>query len=454
MLEKLEKLNHTILPTPSGAKVIILDNGAIISPESQAMLGALHSRNPKGMESHLESVAKRGSDDFMAQFYVGYGHKSIADLAPVFISIEGVSMLAAKAIQDFPLYRGQEVSTRYVDYTSQPFICPTKDPELESGLDILRAQVLKVYDSMVQHLTEKYPCSPETDPKIHEKAIRAKSFDVCRGLLPAGASTNLNWSGDFRQVQDHLSLLSVHPLQEVKDIASTITYALSLRYPSSFPGRSNLEVDYYNQYESRNYSFKSPYEQFNWPDQLEARNNIDTFILRSKYWIALQTRPERAELPWDIREAGVASFKFSLDFGSYRDLQRHRPVTIPMPLLTTHMDFESWYLEMMPGDLRAQVLHFLVDYTNMLRRKSEVDPLLMQYYTPMGFKVPIRLTGDLRALTYLVELRSSRFVHPTLRRRAKEIAQKLKSWFSYPIYLDDTEDSFDPKRGTHDIVSR
>ena len=41
-----------------------------------------------------------------------------------------------------------------------------------------------------------------------------------------------------------------------------------------------------------------------------------------------------------------------------------------------------------------------------------------QYYTGMGFNTTNRLTGDLHALVYLVELRGTRFVHPTLRERA------------------------------------
>jgi thymidylate synthase ThyX len=51
----------------------------------------------------------------METFYVGYGHASIADCGSTTIFIEGISILADKAIQDWQLYSGQETSTRYID---------------------------------------------------------------------------------------------------------------------------------------------------------------------------------------------------------------------------------------------------------------------------------------------------------------------------------------------------
>ena len=70
----------------------------------------------------LKILEEKGADDFMSKFYVGYGHKSIGDCGSCTIFIEGVSMLAAKAIQDSKLYNGQEASTRYIDFSNQKMI--------------------------------------------------------------------------------------------------------------------------------------------------------------------------------------------------------------------------------------------------------------------------------------------------------------------------------------------
>src|SRR5690606_20868731 len=102
-----------------------LDTGAVIDAEAEAMLQALHSRSTGGLRSHLEVLAEKGADNFMEKFYVGYGHHSIGDCGDTTIFVEGVSLPAVKAVQDNPLFRGQESSTRYLDFSRQPFIDPT-----------------------------------------------------------------------------------------------------------------------------------------------------------------------------------------------------------------------------------------------------------------------------------------------------------------------------------------
>ncbi len=90
-----------------------------LTPEDMAMLQALYSRDPRSVIVHMEKVQKSGSGNFMGQFYVNYGHKSIGDCGSTTMFIEDVSMLVAKAIQDWALYSGQEASTRYLDMSKQ-----------------------------------------------------------------------------------------------------------------------------------------------------------------------------------------------------------------------------------------------------------------------------------------------------------------------------------------------
>ena len=121
----LADLKHTFVKLESGGEVIILDTGAVIDPEAEAMLQALHSRSTGGLRKHLEVLIQKGPDEFMRTYYVGYNHKSIGDCGTTSIFVEGVSMLVAKAVQDNPLYSGQEASTRFVNFSEQPFIDPT-----------------------------------------------------------------------------------------------------------------------------------------------------------------------------------------------------------------------------------------------------------------------------------------------------------------------------------------
>src|SRR4051812_34761640 len=107
--------------TKSNPDVIIVDG---LAPEAAAMVLALYSRDPRSVRIHLDQVERLGSEKFMSQYYVGYGHKSIGDCGSTTICGEFISMLAAKAVQDNPLYNGQEASTRYLDMANQPVLNP------------------------------------------------------------------------------------------------------------------------------------------------------------------------------------------------------------------------------------------------------------------------------------------------------------------------------------------
>jgi hypothetical protein len=75
----------------------------------------------------------------------------------------------------------------------------------------------------------------------------------------------------------------------------------------------------------------------------------------------------------------------------------------------------------------------------------------------MGYRVPCRFSGDLKALVYLAELRSTRFVHPTLVEQMLKMIESMKELFEKDgliLHLDDEPNRFDVKRGEQDIVEK
>ncbi|HEX8946759.1 MAG TPA: FAD-dependent thymidylate synthase [Candidatus Paceibacterota bacterium] len=444
-------LSHQSSDLPGGGEVFVLDVGATISPEAQAMLAALHSRSPGGIRNHLAVLAEKGADKFMSTFYVGYGHKSIGDNANASVFIEGVSMLAAKAIQDFPLYNGQEVSTRYVNFSEQRFIDPVGSEESHALLENLRAFYLQGLEELLPVLRERFPRAADENEAVYEKAIAARAFDTMRAFLPAGASTNLAWVGELRQFADRIPVLRHHPLAEIRAIADATEKALLKAFPSSFSDKRYEATEEYLDQCGKAYTY---FDDPECPDFALVRDDINRDRL-GEFADALSTRPNnKTELPQQIRECGMAEFRFLLDFGSFRDIQRHRAVTIRMPLLTADHGFEPWYLGELPADLRKRAEAMLAAHVESVK-KLGIDKETAQYYLPMGFRTAVRLTGDLRALTYLVELRATRFVHPTLRARARQMASALTERFGKDglvLHLDTDPDRFDVRRGEHDIV--
>ena len=347
MDDKLKNLQHVSTPIVGGGEVIILDNGAIINSESEAMLQALHSRSTGGLKKHLEILAEKGSENFMSNFYVGYGHKSIGDCGSTTIFVEGVSMLVAKAIQDWPLYSGQESSTRYIDFKKQPFANPLNTEQGNEILEKWRAFYSDSFAALCEHLENKFPKQDNEDQKLYQKAINARAFDILRGTLPAGATTNLAWHTNLRQAADKIMMLRSHPLLEVRNTADAIEKSLMQMFPSSFGHKRYPETEEYNRV------IMNKYYYFHNPNQLNFEvisNKVDKNNLPKEI---LESRPPKTELPKYFREFGDITFGFKLDFGSFRDVQRHRAVTQRMPLLTLALGFGQWYLEELPPNIKS-----------------------------------------------------------------------------------------------------
>jgi len=449
MTHSIKDLAHTTKALENGGMVLALNTGALIGPEAEAMLQALHSRSTGGIRSHLDILVEKGAQHFMSTFYVGYGHKSIGDCGDVTVFVEGVSMLVAKAIQDWRLYAGQESSTRYVDFGAQVYKNPEGSAQGEAIQEKWRAFYLRGLPIMREALSMRYPKAPAEKQSIYDKAIAARAFDTMRAFLPAGATTDLAWHMNLRQFSDELALLRHHPLPEVRDVALTVEAVLLEAYPSSFTKKRYEATETYNASLMASYYYdKALAEPF-----AMSRNNIDLTQLE-EYREALTNRPPKTELPRQIAECGTMQFDFLLDFGSWRDIQRQRSVVQRMPLLTMRHGFHPWYLMELPEDLHAQAKTLITEQECAIKALG-ISPELMQYYLSMGYMTANRLTGDLHALTYIVELRTTRFVHPTLRERARQMATTLSHTFGSAglvLHLDDDPDRFDVKRGEHDIV--
>lgn len=448
----MPKLNHVTRPLSSGGFVLVLDDGAVIGAQERAMIQALYSRSNASVTEHLDLVVKRGADKFMATHYVGYGHKSIGDCGTGTIFVEGASMLAVKAIQDWMLYCGQECSTRYMDFSAQPFMNPVNSQEGAETQKAWRAFYLKGLVVMEKALSKRYPRQDDEEKSIWEKAIKARACDVMRSFLPAGCMTNCSWDTNLRQARDHLALLRNHPLVEVQEVAGAISEALHEAYGSSGFDKRYEDSEIYSKWWQEQYNYFCP---SSWPEFELSRNTFDPDLLES-YRKVLEQRPEKTELPKIVAECGQLQFSFLLDFGSFRDIQRHRAVIQRMPLMSPNHGFESWYLEQMPEDLKAEAEELLERQVNKIALLTKhLDIKLRQYYYPMGYRVPCRLTGDLPALVYLVELRGTRFVHPTLVVRARQMADALLKEFEsfgLVLHMDDEPGRFDVRRGEQDIV--
>ncbi len=436
--------------TKPESEIIIVDD---LPPEAVAMLQALYSRDPRSVRVHLEMVREKGAEKFMSQYYVGYGHKSIGDCGTTTLCFENSSLLVPKAVQDWRLYNGQEASTRYLNMDGQSLINPCESESGQAkGKDILERWMRfyrKAIGELIPFLKESYPIQTDQKKLVYEKAINTRAFDIARGFLPAGVTTYASWHTNLRQAYDHLHEMQYHPLKESRDVANQALGGLRVKYPSSFSHKTYPQTEKYLAETVPEYAY---FDLDSIPD-FRVKNRLDLEELSQRAH-TLKSRPPYAELPSKFEKFGQLRFTFPLDFGSFRDLQRHRSGVCEMPLLTTRHGFHPWYMAQLPPQLRDEAEKEISSLTAEIR-SLPCDDFTRQYYTAIGFKVACEFTGGLPSIVYISELRAGQTVHSTLRTIAQKMGEYLRAHVpDIALHHDMSDDEWNIKRGTQDIVKK
>jgi thymidylate synthase ThyX len=454
-----------------------------LHPEDGAMLQALYSRSPASVVEHLAKVREVGSGKFMSQYYVGYGHASIGDCGVTTVFLENYSMLAAKAIQDNPLYSGQEASTRYLDFGTQPQHDPYDHPASRAILDGWMALYQKTMPELQAALAKAHPFDPgqyKTE-KVWRNTLAARAFDILRGFLPVGCTTLFSWTTNLRQARDRLLQLKHHPLPEIQQLARELFAELYAKYPNSFTGEEMQDGgryaarDGYAATEAERDHVLSHAEVVKrngfGPDELARlragevlfdRRLLDVDGLRKHEAATLANRPVGAHLHRRLAAYGHYNLFFLLDFGSYRDVQRHRNGVCQVPLIDGTFGIFPWYYQQLATLLpegfaafKAEVDRLLAAIEALPQQGVATDKLRNQYLYPMGMALLCHLGYSVPQLTYVAELRSQATVHASLRPVAQALGRVLRQDFpQMALYMDDSADTWSAKRGEQTIEAK
>lgn len=454
-----------------------------VNAEDNAMLQALYSRSASSVKEHVEKLQKVGSGKFMDVYYIGYGHASVGDLGHATVYFEGISMLAAKAIQDNQLYNGQECSSRYIDFGSAKFISGIWTEgevrtEVEALMEKMRAFYVESLPLVEEHVANHNPIGDDDNPDVYAKTVKARAFDILRGFLPCGATTNVAWTGTLRNLKERLELLMHHPLYEVK-IASALAYKeLHAKYPHSFKeeyaSAFNSGLSNIRHIEGEElYEFMSNQGHFYSDLLITSPDHIDNMDMHSRPEVHINGLPRLSQEVLKAvtdhpkgrrptRHSGSEMYRVSidttLDFGSYRDLQRHRGGYCSMPVVDPLLGFHGWYFYSIPTKVAEKAADLLdevkeLDYKIMASDQTASRRISNQYFMPMGCLVPVTLDYTLSQAIYVAELRSGQTVHATLRPIAQKVGEYLTEHGAV-VHYDNRPDVWSTRRGTQDIVEK
>lgn len=407
------------------SEITIVDD---LHPEDQAMVQALFSRDPGPVAEKLAALDQEKRGRFMDRYYVGYGHKSIGDCGVTTVFVENISLYEAKVIEDSPLFAGQESSTRYIDFSKQGMIDLSKARQRKAQTWLEYYQIL--FDAAKDYYQRLYPNSKP-------KAIETLSFDLARSLLPLSMKTSVAWTTSLSHAREHIRSMAAHPCPRIQSLAEELFIKFYQAYPHSF-SENDLRAD------------RLPSDRI-WSEPQPTLSELEL-----EYDIAdLECLSRRADFNSRVQVGG------RLDFGSLRDLHRHRKAFIPLPFYS--IVHRSKFLD---DDLYAEQIikimgegfhRELVDYFESLSKDDHED--LFTY--PMGVRIPVEMITGIAHLRYILELRTKPSVHPTLRQFMLGIVSELEKTSHGRMYrnhlsIDTRPAAFEvfDQRANEDIVER
>ena len=222
------------------------------APDASAMAQAMYARSFVSIEDRLQSYIDEASleahtdgtpadplavlREKLNQFYVGYGHQSIAQTGSITLFIEGVNLQVAKLIEDHPLYNGQETSTRAVSFDGDDCLAD------QENITEYQTEFLGLYRRCFDLLANKL--LPAKYPEYTEASVRARAFDIARNLLPVGVKTNLSWHTTLDNFNVQMERLTSYIwIDAVADAIATVFAVAYTSYSAAIVAPASWELE-------------------------------------------------------------------------------------------------------------------------------------------------------------------------------------------------------------------
>jgi thymidylate synthase ThyX len=414
-------------------------------------------------------VGVERAEKLYARVFNEYGDDSVAQLGGAHIACEYVSNVLTKVLEWGRLMAYLEQSTRYVPYTDKlhgrwRYHVPA---ELEGGLRDRYVAVMdagfETYASLIEgmqrHFAMKYPRAPQDSEGVHRAAIRAKALDTLRGMLPAATQSNVGLYGTGQAYEALLLRMRAHPLDEVRECGTQMLGELRKLVPAFLtrvdqPDRGGRWSEYLAatreaardaaaallagvEAEPRQEVTLSDFDPdgeikivaaalyavTNLPDdQLLSAVRAMTAGQRTEVLRAyIGVRGNRRHRPGRAFERTSYRFDVLTDYGAFRDLQRHRLLTLEwQPLSTRH-----GYTE--PDALREAGV--LDGWTRVMDASAELYEALLSaglyaaapYADAMAYRVRFYMDMNAREAMHVIELRTAPQGHPAYRRVCQQM---------------------------------
>ncbi len=416
------------------------------------------------------TVGLRRAEELYDRVFLEYGDDSVAQLGGVHLACEQSSNLLTKILEWGRLMAYLEQSTRYIEYDKKldgrfryyrdSAVLASREHAWRYIAD-MDAQ-FTTYAELLPQLTEwaraRYPKEKRDSDFVYKQTIKAKACDAIRGILPAATLSNVGIYGTGQGYEALLLRMRAHPLPEARTYAAMMLEELRKVIPSFLtrvdredrgvawsaylaetrhstrelvdrifaderaePGPAVALTDFDPDGEDKLLAAIC-YPQTHLSDaqvlaKVRTLSHADRVALLAAY---VGERRNRRHKPGRAFERTAYRFDIVADYGAFRDLQRHRMLTIEWQPLSTRHGYE------VPEAVEEAGLRDPFDDA-MERSAALYDALLdpfpeqAPYTVSLAYGIRFSMQLNAREAMHMLELRTAPSGHPAYRQVGQEM---------------------------------
>ena len=418
-----------------------------------------------------EASEGRRAAELYERIFVGYGDDSVAQLGGAHVACEWVSNILTKRLQRPRLAAYLEQSTRYIAYDApipgggyRYYRSGELGPAYDAAMDALFDAYAEALPRVRTWVDESFPRTEGEPEAARLRAVNAKSFDLLRGLLPAASLSHMGIYGSGQAYEQLILHLMGDPLPEARAYGQMILDAVKAVMPSFVsrverPDRGGEWVSYLERrreatehwaarlgLDRRSAADSGPSVRLLHVDgdeeqllaallfegakagedeTLEAVRGLGDEERARALADLVGERRNRRHRPGRGFEALRYRFEVVSDYGAFRDLQRHRMLTVQWQALTPDLGAG------VPEEVAAAGCGPLYERA-LERSRAEYERLAAAglteaapYALCLGYRMRYVLDLNAREAMHLIELRSGREGHPSYRAVAHEMHAQI-----------------------------
>jgi thymidylate synthase ThyX len=431
------------------------------------------------------TVGLARAEQLYEKVFVEYGDDSVAQLGGVHLACEQSSNVLSKVLEWGRLMAYLEQSTRYIAYNNRlesghyRYYRPTEILESPYGARYV-GDMDRVFDTYGELLptvqasvVARFPQQAGDSDFVYRQAVKAKALDALRGLLPAACLSNIGLYGTGQSYEQLLLRMRAHPLPEARTYADMMLTELRKVIPSFLQRVDVAERGgEWTAYLAATREDTARVLDRIWPDdppgftdgtggpsgeppaevtlldfdpegedkvlaaacfsqgsgsEVEALRRVR--LLNGEERVALLSayvgeRTNRRHRPGRAFERTDYRFELVTDYGAFRDLQRHRMLTIEWQRLGIALGYDMPELVADAGV--GESYRATIDRAEDLYRTLQPHfPEQASYAVALAHRIRYVMQCNAREAMHLIELRSGPQGHPAYRRVAQQMHRAI-----------------------------